>query len=523
MNSVYAFGGMLAAILLGITIGSYIAAFITDKLKNPISLIGGVVILAGVSSLFTIGIMKLIIMHVKLWEDVFWQATLVMFIKSVLVLILPSILHGGMFSIVSKLCVRGEGSLSSDTGRVYAVNTIGAALGSVVGAFVILPLFGLRIGIVVLASIEIAVGFYLAFRAGWFKRARILTAGAVVLTGLGYMVVLCQVPIEKTMLDIGDKMLFYRDSAESSVAVIKNKDGVFLLLVDGDIQVSSTESGQKHLRLLGHLPVMLNESPEKVLVVGLGSGITASAILKHSVDRVDIVELSPVIPEAARCFYLWNADVFSDPRINIIHDDGRNYLLTTTNYYDVVTTDPQDVNDAGMTSLYSKEYYELVRSRLRDGGVACQWIMPQVNMTDYKMLINTFISVFPDTLLWHGGFTTVLVGVKGRIMVPIDELKRRYEEPKIKDSLAQGGIKTVNDLVSLFVAGPNLVKETMGGGIINTDDKPVIEYSYTSEKWVMVRSMQDKSGARSGRDGGEGLFIGPMDRIPDDILVPPAE
>jgi hypothetical protein len=175
-------------------------------------------------------------------------------------------------------------------------------------------------------------------------------------------------------------------------------------------------------------------------------------------------------------FEPYNHDPLHDPKVNLICDDGRNFLLATDRTYDVITSDPIDPDDAGVTSLYSKEYYELVRSRLRDGGVACQWLTTQYDPDEYKMLVRTFCSVFPETSIWYADYTTILVGVKGAPRVTMADLRIRFEVPSVRKSLEVIGISRPEELLPLCLADPEGARAFVGKGPLNTDDRPLIEY-----------------------------------------------
>ncbi|MHC4846561.1 MAG: spermine/spermidine synthase domain-containing protein, partial [Planctomycetota bacterium] len=185
---------------------------------------------------------------------------------------------------------------------------------------------------------------------------------------------------------------------------------------------------------------------------------------------------SDAVPRAAPWFAESNHDALNDPKLNVIRDDGRNYLLATDRMYDVITSDPIDPDDAGVTSLYSKEYYELVRSRLRPGGVACQWMTSRYDPADYRLLVRTFQSVFPNTSIWFADFTTVLVGMRDDPTMTMDDVRARMADPKVAASLAEIGVDDAEDLLSLYIAGPDEVRALVGMGPYNTDDRPYIEY-----------------------------------------------
>ncbi|TFH16870.1 MAG: hypothetical protein E4H02_04450 [Lentisphaerales bacterium] len=475
-NSVYAFSAVLAAVLFGILLGSYAAA-LAMKNGNPTARVFGLLLVfAGIAALLTTRIMWLMAQEF-ISNRMFLSASIVMFVKSVAILLLPTAIRGSTFAVAARICVRSQDRIGTDTGRLYGLNTFGAIFGALAGGFVILPLLGLKAGLITLASLDIAVGLFVILRS----ERRIVPGRRTVFVGLLGVIayvsaILAHNPVEQR-LENNQKIIFQEDGPESSVLVVESPDGNRSLVVDGDVQAGSDPTSLLHLRLLGHLPVMLHGQARDVLVIALGGGITAGSILCHPVERVDIVELSRVVPKATALFGAWNNQMLEDKRVNLIHDDGRNYLLTTTNMYDVITTDPLDPDDAGMTSLYSLEYYKLVRSRLRPGGVACQWLVTRLKQEDYMMLVRTFSSVFPSCMLWNGELSTILVGLNGDSSATYDIFAAEFERPAVKRSLAPMGLETPEQLLALKLAGPGQIRRFVGEGPLNTDDRPLIEYA----------------------------------------------
>lgn len=475
-NSVYAFSAVLAAALFGILLGSYAAALAMKRGNPTARSFGLLLIFAGIAALTTTRIMWLLAEE-YISSRMFLSASIAMFAKSAAILLLPTAIRGSTFAVAARLCVRSRNMIGTDTGRLYGLNTFGAIFGALAGGFLVLPLLGLKAGLITLATLDIAVGTCVIARNEQRLAPGRRTAFVVLLGVIAYAsAVFTHDPVEQR-LEQEQKIIFQEDGPESSVLVVEAPDGNRSLVVDGDVQAGSEPDSLLHLRLLGHLPVMLHGKPRDVLVIALGSGITAGSILCHPVERVDIVELSRVVPKAAEHFGAWNNQVLDDRRVAIIHDDGRNFLLTTTNMYDVITTDPLDPDDAGTTSLYSLEYYDLVRSRLRPGGVACQWLVTRLKQHDYRMLVRTFSAVFPNCMLWNGKFSTILVGLNGDSNATFEMFAAEFERPAVRNSLAAAGVETPEQMLGLKLAGPGQLKRFVGKGPLNTDDRPFIEYA----------------------------------------------
>lgn len=220
---------------------------------------------------------------------------------------------------------------------------------------------------------------------------------------------------------------------------------------------------------IGALPVMLHQNPRDALVVGLGGGATAGAVARFPGLSVDVVELSSAVVDGASFFRHINFDVLDRPAVNLRVDDGRNYLLTTPKRYDVVTADIILPRHAGAGALYSREYFQLVRAALNPNGLVLQWNGAEADTT-YRMILRTFMSVFPHTTLWADG--TLMLGSVTPFEFSRSAYERRYSNP---------GFKAMFDwnydaIVRMYLAGPDQISQWLGEGPILTDDKPAIEY-----------------------------------------------
>ena len=169
-----------------------------------------------------------------------------------------------------------------------------------------------------------------------------------------------------------------------------------------------------------------------------------------------------------------NEDVLRRPNVHLRLDDGRNYLLLTPKRYDVITADIIRPDHAGTGNLYSAEYFQLARSALKDDGVMLQWLA-QRSETEYKLLMRTFLSVFPDATLWADG--QLVVGSKRPLRVDRAQLERRFRDPATREALEDGSAPdSVRSLLSLYWGGPEEMSRFVGAGPTLTDDLPLAEY-----------------------------------------------
>jgi SAM-dependent methyltransferase len=227
---------------------------------------------------------------------------------------------------------------------------------------------------------------------------------------------------------------------------------------------------------MGHLAALLAPSRgPRVLVVGLGAGATPGALAQHSGTHVDVVELSPSVVAAAPFFDVANANVLSRPDVNLIVDDGRNFLLRNRAAYDVVTADVVHPYDAGATNLYSLEYFSLVARSLTPTGIMVQWVSPGTAF-EHSLIVRTFLQAFPHATLWLGG--DLLVGSNAPLSLSRSELEARLADPSARAGLAQVGLNHAQDVLAQFRGTDAQLHAYVDNapGPVLTDDHPILEY-----------------------------------------------
>jgi hypothetical protein len=232
------------------------------------------------------------------------------------------------------------------------------------------------------------------------------------------------------------------------------------------------------MAMMTHVPMLLHPDPRRVLVVCFGTGTTAGTVLVHRGARADVVDLNRTVFDFAPYFRDVNRDVARSPRVRLLADDGRNYLLTSRETYDVITAEPMPPGFAGMASLYSREYYLLARERLNPGGVLVQWL-PTHLLSERQSLgiLRTVQDVFPETTLWSFEDTGIVVARRdAAVRVDLADLRRRLHAPELRADLARLGLADAEDFVDLHVLGPEAVRLVTARAPSVTDDRPWIEF-----------------------------------------------
>ena len=275
----------------------------------------------------------------------------------------------------------------------------------------------------------------------------------------------------------------------NSVAVSKvNSSGVRNFHISGKIEASSEPQDMRLQRMLGFLPALVHpQPPRSVLVVGCGAGVTAGTFtLYPGIEKITLCEMEPLVPPiAARFFEKENYGVVGDPRTRIIFDDARHYVLTTRDKFDIITSDPIHPWVKGSATLYTKEYFEMVKSHLNPGGIVTQWVpLYESDSAVVKSEIATFLEVFPDGTIWSNdengkGYDVVLLGQTGKTEINLDAIQQRLEQPDYSDaaqSLNDVGFQSVFDLFGTYAGQAADLAPWLRDAEINRDRNLRLQY-----------------------------------------------
>jgi spermidine synthase len=420
----------------------------------------------------------------------------------------PTCLWGASFPLalaaVASTRKRDPGRVA---GGVLGANTVGAIFGAVGFSMLIIPGAGTQGAQRLLVVLSAAAGL-VAFapdlrRSGSAAaprrlRARVrvaaLLAGVVLVAGLlaggvpkvpDLLVAFGpRMPVEPHLGD-GLPFLYVGEGMNASVAVTGSAGGVRNFHVSGKIEASSESQDMRLQRMLGHLPALVHPHPRSVLVVGCGAGVTAGSFVTYpDVERIVICEIEPLIPaEVAPRFANENHGVLRDPRVEVVYDDARHYVLTTRETFDIITSDPIHPWVKGSAALYSKEYFELCRRRLNPGGVVTQWVpLYESNRDVVRSELATFFDVFPDGTVWGNdvareGYDVVLMGQTGdtaaaAARIDVEAMQRRLsrrDHAAAAQSLDEVGFGSVINLLATYAGRGRELRPWLIGAPINHD------------------------------------------------------
>jgi spermidine synthase len=513
--SVYGFTIMLAAFLTGIALGSKAYGLLggggagrPGRAARAIVAFGVIQVVIGLTALLVTSALRDVAVNAIRLQALFtgtdvgafgaraWAGFTLAFVY----MAVPALFMGAAFPAAGEVHARRRGEVGRAVGEVLAYNTAGAILGAAVSGFALLHLFGLERSLELLALLNAGIGILVlaaSARARWpVVVAGVATAAALVALSLApaglrfwdtkYLAIfrsnqpqafatpaMVREAVENT------DVLYYAEGAESIISVIRVKGGELAFLTNGRVEASSHLQAQQVQLTLGHLPALLARDPRRVLVVGLGSGMTAGATSAHpTVERVTLVEIEPRVTGVARTFAPYNHAVLDSPKVRLVINDGRNFLMTTRETFDVITADPIHPWFRGAGYLYTTEYFQLAARRLTPGGVVAQWLpIYELTPDDLRSIVRTFRQHFPHTLLWLTHYDAELIGSNSPLLLDEGELGRRMSVPAVAADLAKVMMGSPADLLSYFVMGTQGMAAFSRAGILNTDDRPHLEFS----------------------------------------------
>jgi hypothetical protein len=225
--------------------------------------------------------------------------------------------------------------------------------------------------------------------------------------------------------------------------------------------------------------MLLHPDPNEVLHICYGSGNSVMALTRHDPERIDVVELSPHVREASEYFWT-NENVIDDPRVNLVIEDGRNFVLGTDRRYDVISLEPPNIFTAGVVNLYTQDFYELAIERLNPGGMMLQWLPTgQLSVSDRGSLIRAFTEAFPHVYLWSqlSSSSLLLLGTLEPLQIDVDVVERRLLSTRMKNDARNMNTRTVERFLSFFLMGDAATRELVSSYEPVRDDRTIVDYS----------------------------------------------
>ncbi len=510
-SSVYAFGLMLLLFLAGIGIGSAIYARMRGA--DPARVLGLALVGNTFAALLGIALVpQLPLAYMRGFpavKDSFAFREALQLVATAPLLLPMAILFGIAFpaavAATAKLRDMGRG-----VGRVTAWNTLGTVAGAFLGGFVLIPRIGMRASLT-LAAASTAVAGILALShstaRAWRTRVLVTAAAALIVAlllpawprnllaqGTGFYAAIYGNVDGLLDAERRSELLFYKDGIATTLSVDRQGSHLFYRS-NGKTDASTDPGDMANQLLLGHLPMLLHPNPRDVFVIGLGTGVSAAAAARYPAQSIEIADIEGAAREATQQFAAQNRNILADPRVRFLVADGRNALLARDRTFDVIISDPSDVWVAGVGSLFTKEFYDLARARLKPGGVMVQWFhMHSLPPEQMKLIVGTFRSSFPYASLWRPNRgDVILVGTVDPVPWDLARLRQRIENvPGVAEDLRGIGFWHPLSIFAAFVLdGEDLGRMLSDTSGLHTDDHPVVEYLSPRSGYVDTTTAND--------------------------------
>jgi len=498
--TVYTFSLVLAVFLFGLGVGSSVGS-VASRHLNPRFALGCCQLILAIAIVWAAFTVTRFLPYLPLDVTLPTSAAVAMQLDLMRVLwaVLPgALLWGASFPLaLAATATRGEdpGKLM---GGLYAANTIGAIVGALATSFILVVWIGSRQTQQLLIFISIGAAL-LMLGPALLERSRQLTGrvGAAAAIGLIAVATILAVPeLPGALVAYGRFMptrgqdvnvIYQGEGLTASIAVSRQADGTLTYHNAGKAQASTYPQDMRLQRMLGHMTTLVPENGKSYLVIGLGAGITAGAVaIDPNAERVVIADIEPLTRESAgEYFREQNFGVVDNPKVELRIDDGRHFLLTTDETFDGITSDPLDPWVKGAAALYTREFWELARSRLNPGGVVTVFVqLYEMTEEAVQSEVATFFEVFPNGALfantWLGeGYDAVLLARADDSPIDLDRIQALLQLPeyaRVASSLLDVGFPTTTDLFGTYAGRTDDLAPWLEGAVINEDRNLRLQY-----------------------------------------------
>ncbi len=511
LGTTYAFTTMLTSVLCGIALGSSFAALIIDRIKDRVVAYGFIQTVTGAACVIMLMVFPALpdmLQEARFNTGSNWdQMVIRKFMISFSVLFIPTFLFGMSFPFVVRIIANSPLNLGKSIGRLYSANTFGGVLGSLVGGYLLIPTLGTHMGILLLSAVLGISGIILIGGSPHSSRLYKGVLGIICAFAIAWGIHAMQREAGDGMIDVSKEMndwflpedqriVDYNEGVEGTVMVtapISGKEGTDRVLWINAVQATaSIEKGVKMNRFQGVLPFFFDRPMDNALFICFGSGVTAGTLSLSPFEQIDAVEISGDVLEMAEHFKVDNFDVLNSPRINAIVDDGRNYLLTTEKQYDLITFEPMPLALSGVSTFYTKEYYEQCLDHLTEDGIVSQWIPLHNGLTVdvVQSLVKTFTEVFPEVTAWFINADLFLIGSQNPQSISYSGLEQALANaPELEAGLGKVYLPNVPELLATYFTNKEGLEAFAGDAAVMSDDLPWAEF--LAPKMIFNRNVPD--------------------------------
>ena len=505
-TTTYALSVMLAVFLTGIAAGSLWMTRRLERVQEPLKLLLGIqgfMVLWVLASPLLVNILPHVFLR-GLWAfGISWGTSLSLKCALSALLLLPlTLCMGAVFPLGIKLAFRRTEGLAREVGDLYGVNTAGGIVGAFLAGFLIIPAVGVERGLALTALGHLLTVAILVLASGGGREASRPSGSKWAAVGVAALVLTFVARWDPLILASGvyfqpgtfydgkggvllkermsqASLRYHAEGASATVDVLEAPGGFRALAINGKSVATSNYYDYRVQRLLGVLPLLLHPDPKRVLVIGLGTGMTSgTGSIDPATESLEIVEITEEVVGATEYFRQWNLGVVDKPSTRVIVEDATHYLRFTPKRYEVITSDPIHPFVIGAGDLYSTDNYEVARSKLEPGGVFCQWVpLYQLDDPDIDSILRTFDQVWDNGTVWVTGKDFILCGARDGYRVDFETLRARAGSDAYLEILRLLGFWTPEEVLSAYVGRLANLRNQFEGAAVNTVERPYLEFS----------------------------------------------
>ncbi len=497
-NTTYTFTVVLIVYLSGVFAGSILYSRFLSRSAGNLALLAILCTAIGlfviINVLLTRGLPAVLFAMSGIMEVPVLRVILPSFILALILMFVPTFIMGITFPALCAAYIKSLKTIGSRLSIIYLANAIGSIAGPLIAGLVLIPVLGVVKSMIALAFIILAAGIALQVsmlrsgitaKAKWIGAQAVMVLVSVIISVASMKSAQILPPSLMHTRTRADRILYYKETLDGTVVASEDRyTGIRACHVNNSAVIGTTYDAMKVVKMLGHVPCIINPRAKRALVIGFGVGITTSSLAQHPLEAIDCVEICPGVRSAAKYFSDYNRNVDRDPRIRFLSGDGRNHLLVTRDLYDIISCDPTHPT-LGSGNLYTREYFELCKSHLSGQGVFCQYLpLHKLSPEEFKTAVMTFASVFPHSSVWLAHSHAIMVGTVNALQIPFSDLQS-FTASGLDDILTDPYLLAV----SFILDQDGVTRLCRDEPALNTDDRPVLEYftavSFKKENWQL--------------------------------------
>jgi spermidine synthase len=496
-SSYFSFAIILVLFILGISVGSYIYALVKKKIVSRSSKL---VWFAALESFIGIWHIMMPALSVYIYSShwvinpnslpghYFLATVLYRTSVAALLMLLPVIAFGFLYPLVIELYVDLKNKNTSETvGYIGFFNLIGSAIGPIITVFGLIALFQVGGALRVISLFNVLIGLAITLIIFFSKEisgSRLKSLPWLALPLLALWICF-RTPVTFELFQYlarqveSTQLLYYKENAFSTVAVTREENGVDMLSINCISEVPTDYNALRTFRLLAYAPFMVNEQARSALTIAFGGGITfGSACEVQSLRDIRCCEIDKDVLDAAGFFSLFNHNVISTHRKNVVIEDGRRFVEKSGKKYDVIICDMTHPSLSDSWVLFTTEFYSACAAKLNAGGVMAQWVpIHGLPLSDYKVILRTFSKSFKEVSLFYVNNYTILLGSASPITISPKAFQALWDNPVVLNDLKNTHLSAIQDIERMQLMKSNAVRDFAGAGKIASEDFSPVQFS----------------------------------------------